>query len=157
MIISCSGITKNAKSKCTSTQAFVELDAFASYGMCTWEMADMCSKWLGEAEEECYKRRSANQQTVNFITADWVMERYYGGESVVNKAKFVNQKNIKACLGRDTHFPALQGCAYHSDWDDYYCWKYCPEYGWCWVNTYCREDSSLCKNSDLSCYLSCGY
>lgn len=154
---SCSGITSSAKSKCaTNRYTFIELSAFASYGLCTWDMATLCSKWLGEAQSECYKLRSAYGLTVNFLTVDWATDYYSGGESVVNKAKFMNQKNIQQYLQKSIFFPELTGCAYHAGWFYNYCWKYCAEYGWCWVNKYCGQDSTICQKSDFPCYSSCG-
>ena len=44
---SCSSITTNAKSKCDSKASFMSLAAFGSYGLCTWDMAKVCSKWIG--------------------------------------------------------------------------------------------------------------
>ena len=154
---SCSSITSNAKSKCATSSDFIELSAFGSYGLCTWDMATLCSKWLGEAQEECYKIRKRNQRTVNFLMVDWATDYYSGEESVVNKAKFMNQKNIKQYLYKDVYFPELSGCSYHPGWFYNYCWKYCAEYGWCWVNTYCGNNEGICRQQDYPCYSSCGY
>ena len=119
-------------------------------------MASICAKWLGEAQDACYDKRSPNNKTVTFLLVDW-LEYDWGGESVVNKAKFMNQKNIQNYLGKDIFFPELQGCSYHSGWFDSYCWKYCPTFGWCWVNQYCGKDANICKQTPLSCYSGCGY
>lgn len=155
----CSVITTNAESKCTSTKDFMELSGFGTLGLCTWDMATLCSKWLGEAQEECRNKRILNGgRTVNFLLVDWI-HYHSGGESVVNKAKFMNQKNIEYYLDRDIYFPEMAGCSYHPGWFYSYCWRYCPSYGWCWVNEYCGEDEDICTQSELSCYdeSSCGY
>ena len=153
---SCSSITTNAESKCRNSWAsFMSLAAFGSYGLCTWDMATICSKWIGEAQEACYQKRKLYKKTVNFLLVDW-LDYYSGGESVVNKAKFMNQKNIKEYLGKDIFFPELQGCSYHPGWFKNYCWKYCAEYGWCWINQYCGDNASICKQKSYSCYSSCG-
>ena len=94
---SCSAITTNAESKCFNYAEFIDLSAFGSYGLCTWNMANVCSKWLGEALDACYEKRKLNGKTVNFLLVDW-SDYYSGEESVVNKAKFMNQKNIKKYL-----------------------------------------------------------
>lgn len=96
--LSCSAITTNAEFNCFSNAEFIELSAFGSYGLCTWDMATLCSKWLGEALEACYQERKLNGKTVNILLVDW-SDYYSGKESVVNKAKFMNQKNIKKYLG----------------------------------------------------------
>ena len=154
---SCSGITTNAEKKCSTTATFIDLSAFGSYGLCTWDMATICSKWLGEADEACYKLRVKNNKAVNFLLVDW-LDYHKGGESVVNKAKFMNQKNIKKYLGKSIFFPELTGCSYHPGWLRNYCWKYCSEYGWCWINKYCGSDASVCQQQDYPCYsASCGY
>ena len=93
----CSAITRNAGKKCGSNRDFIDLSAFGSYGKCTWDMARICSKWLGEAQEACYQKRKVNGKTVNFLLVDWI--DYYDGESVVKKALIMNQKNIKKYLG----------------------------------------------------------
>ena len=153
---SCSGITKNAKEKCNRTSDFMAMSAFAAYGLCTWDMAKLCSKWYGEAQEACYKKRNPYEKTVNFLLVDWLKyhKRY---ESVTNKAKFMNMKNIKNYLGRDVFLPEFQGCSYHSGKLYNYCWKICPRYGWCWTNVYCGKDKNLCKEKALECSGSCGY
>ena len=153
---SCSGITTNAKAKCGTTVDFIILAAFGSYGLCTWDMARLCTSWLGEAQEACYDKRDPLGKTVNFLSVDWI-EYYRGEESVVNKAKFMNQKNIKKYLGRDVYFPELSGCSYHAGWFGSYCWKYCSEFGWCWINQYCGNDANVCKQRDYPCYSGCGY
>ncbi|XP_028390762.1 uncharacterized protein LOC114515665 [Dendronephthya gigantea] len=152
---SCSGITQHAKDKCSTSTTFIDLSAFGSYGLCTWEMATICSKWLGEAAFECLKLRKTLGKTVNFLLVDWA-EYYSGGESVINKAKFMNEENIKTYLGKSIFFPELTGCSYHSGWFYNYCWKYCPKYGWCWINKYCGKDPDICKKQDYPCYSSCG-
>ena len=154
---SCDGITRHAKSKCTSTKDFMDLSAFGTAGLCTWEMADTCTIFLGQAQEECLNKRiNSGGRTVNFLLVDWI-KYYYKEEHVVNKAKFMNEKNIQRYLNRNIFLPELQGCSYHAGWFYHYCWKYCPKYGWCWVNTYCGKDHGICKRSELSCYGSCGY
>lgn len=153
---SCSAITTNAKSKCVNNAEFIDLSAFGSYGLCTWHMAHICSKWLGESQEACYQKRELNGKTVNFLLVDW-SDWYYREESVVNKAKFMNQKNIKKYLGRDIFFPELQGCSYNAGWFRNYCWEYCAEYGWCWINQYCGNNAGICKQKSYSCYSGCGY
>ena len=80
---SCSSITTNAKSKCVSMDSFMSLAAFGSYGLCTWDMAKVCSKWIGEAQEACYQKRKSYRKTVNFLLVDW-LDYYSGVESVVN-------------------------------------------------------------------------
>jgi hypothetical protein len=95
---SCSGITANAKKKCRPYSDFIELSAFGSYGLCTWDMATVCSRWLGQAVEECHSQRKAAGKTVNFLLVDWI-DYFSGQESVINKAKFMNQKNIMSYLG----------------------------------------------------------
>ena len=152
---SCSSITTNAKSKCDSRNTFMSLAAFGSYGLCTWDMAKVCSKWIGEAQEACYQKRKSYRKTVNFLLVDW-LDYYSGEESVANKAKFMNQKNIKEYLGKDIFFPELQGCSYHPNWLHNYCWKNCPKYGWCWINKYCGDNPKICKQKSYSCYSSCG-
>lgn len=153
---SCSSITTNAESKCRNSQAsFMSLEAFGSYGLCTWDMARVCSKWIGEAQEACYQKRKSYKKTVNFLLVDW-LDYYSGVESVVNKAKFMNQKNIKEYLGKDIFFPEMQGCSYHSGWFYNYCWKNCPEYGWCWIDQYCGDNANICKQKSYSCYSNCG-
>ena len=153
----CDGIVKYAKSKCTSTRNFMELSAFGTAGLCIWDMAKKCSKWYGEAQEACLDKRVNNGgRTINFLSVNWI-KYYRPEESVVNKAKFMNQKNIKRYLNRDIFFPELAGCSYHPGWFYHYCWTYCPEYGWCWVNTYCGKDHGICKRSEIFCYGSCGY
>jgi hypothetical protein len=153
---SCSAITTNAKKKCDKSTAFIDLSGFASYGLCTWHMARLCSKWLGEAANECYKLRELKGKTVNFLLVDW-SEYHKGQESVLNKAKFMNKKNIKKLLGKNIFFPELAGCFYHPWWFGSYCYKYCSEYGWCWINKYCGKDANVCKQADYQCYSSCGY
>ena len=153
---SCSGITTNAKKKCNRTSYFMALSAFAAYGLCTWDMAKLCSKWYGEAQEACYDKRKPHNKTVNFLLVDW-LKYYKGDESVTNKAKFMNIKNIKNYLGRDVFLPEFQGCSYHPGKLYNYCWKICPKYGWCWTNVYCGKDESLCKKKTLPCIGSCGY
>ena len=153
---SCSGITTNAKKKCSSRATFIDLSAFGSYGLCTWYMATICSKWLGEANEACYNLRVKNDKTVNFLMVDW-LDYHKEKESVVNKAKFMNQKNIMKYLRKSIFFPELTGCSFHPVWLDDYCWKYCSEYGWCWINKSCGKDASVCKQQDYPCYSSCGY
>ena len=153
----CNAITTNAASKCNTNRDFVELAAFGTAGLCTYDMATVCSKWLGEAQDECRNKRIANRdKTVNFLAVDWI-HYYHGEESVVNKAKFMNERNIKHYLNRDIYFPELAGCSYHAGWFYNYCWRYCSGYGWCWVNKYCGQDAGICKRSELSCYGSCGY
>ncbi|XP_028416051.1 uncharacterized protein LOC114539636 [Dendronephthya gigantea] len=156
---SCSGITEQAKEKCGipgSFYTFIEVSAFGSYGKCIWDMAETCSSWLGEAAFECYNLRERRDLTVNFLLVDWV-DYFAGGESVINKAKFMNQKNIQMYLGKSIFFPELSGCAYHSSSHSNYCWKYCAKYGWCWINVKCGEDPDVCKKQDYRCYSSCGY
>lgn len=92
---SCSGIVTSARKKCDTNSDFIEVAAFASRGLCTWDMARLCSKWLGEAQDVCYGKREPHGKTVNFLAVDWVDY----GESVVNKAKFMNQINIRKYLG----------------------------------------------------------
>lgn len=157
MSSSCGAITSNAKSKCNTSSDLIELSAFASYGLCTWDMATVCSKWLGEAQDECYKIRKSSGRTVNLLHVDWAVDYYSGKESVVNKAKFMNQKNIKQYLNKDVYFPKLSGCSYHPGWFGSYCWKYCAGYGWCWINQYCGNSADVCKRQDYSCYSGCGY
>ncbi|CAH3185650.1 unnamed protein product [Porites lobata] len=152
---SCSSITTNAKSKCNSRASFMSLAAFGSYGLCTWHMAKVCSKWIGEAQEACYQKRKSYQKTVNFLLVDW-LDYFSGVESVINKAKFMNQKNIKEYLGKDIFFPEFQGCSYHPGWFYKYCWKNCPKYGWCWINQYCGDNANICKQKSYSCYSNCG-
>ena len=154
---SCSGITRDAKSKCGTSSDLIVLAAGGTSGLCTWDMATVCSKWLGEAQEECYKIRKRSGRTVNFLHVDWAVDYYSGEESVVNKAKFMNQKNIKQYLNKDIYFPELSGCSYHAGWFGSYCWKYCSRYGWCWINQYCGYNAGVCKQKDYSCYSSCGY
>ena len=152
---SCSDITTNAKVKCGNSRAsFMSLEAFGSYGLCIWDMATLCSKWLGEAQEACYQKRKPYKKTVNFLLVDW-LDYFSGEESVVNKAKFMNQKNIKEYLGKDIFFPELQGCSYHPGWFYNYCWKYCPENGWCWIDKYCGRDANICKQESYPCYSGC--
>ena len=153
---SCSGITTNAKNKCDKYTDFIDLSAFGSYGLCTWHMAKVCSKWLGQAANQCYKLREVYGRTVNFLLVDW-SDYHKGKESVVNKAKFMNQKNIKKHLGKSIFFPELTGCSYHAGWFKNYCWKYCSEYGWCWINKYCGRDAGVRKKADYPCYSRCGY
>ena len=153
---SCSSITTNAKKKCYPYADFTELSAFGSYGLCTWNMATLCSRWLGEAEEECYRLREPMGKTVNFLLVDWI-DYYHGEESVINKAKFMNQKNIKKYLGKSIFFPELTGCSYDSNRSGKYCFKYCSEYGWCWVNQFCGDNADICKQKDYPCYSSCEY
>lgn len=153
---SCSGITTNAKKKCSRSSDFTDLSAFGSYGLCTWDMATVCSKWLGEAEEECYRLRERKGKTVNFLLVDWI-DYYHGKESVINKAKFMNQKNVKKYLGKSIFFPELAGCSYHSGWEGKYCYKYCAKYGRCWVNQYCGDNADVCKKKDYQCHSSCEY
>ena len=153
----CNGITKYAESKCNSTKVFMELSAVGTKGLCVKDMAYKCSKWLGEAAEACLnKRKSKGGGTVNFLTVDYV-EYYHEEESIINKAKYMNKKNIKRYLGRDIFFPELAGCSYHAGWARHYCWTYCPKYGWCWVNLRCGSDNGICKRSEIFCYGSCGY
>ena len=153
---SCGAITTHASSKCTSTLDFMDLSAFGTAGWCVADMAAICSEWLGEAMEECYKKRITGDRTVNFLLVDWI-QYFRGRESVVNKAKFMNEKNIQHYLNRNIFLPELAGCSYHPGWFYWYCWRYCSGYGWCWVNAYCGKDHGLCKRSELSCYGSCGY
>ena len=153
---SCSGITSNAKAKCNTQSEFIELSAFGSYGLCTWDMAYLCSKWLGEAIEECSKLRPTSG-TVNFPIVDWAASQYKGAESVVTKAKLVNQRNIKKFLNRDITIPEEVGCSYHPGWFYNYCWKYCAEYGWCWTEVYCGKDEDICKKQSYTCHGKCGY
>lgn len=157
MSTSCSAITKNAKSKCNTSSDLIELSAFASYGLCTWEMARICSKWLGEAQDECYEIRMSSGRTVNFLYVDWAVDYYSGQESVVRKAKFMNQRNIKQYLKKDIYFPEFSGCSFHAGWFGSYCWKYCAGYGWCWINKDCGNNADVCKQQDYPCYSSCGY
>ena len=154
--IRCSGITTNAKKKCSQYSDFTDLSAFGSYGLCTWDMATVCSKWLGEAEEECYRVRERIGKTVNFLLVDWI-DYYHGKESVINKAKFMNQKNVKKYLGKSIFFPELTGCSYHSSWEGKYCYKYCAKYGWCWINQHCGDNADVCKKKDYQCHSSCEY
>ncbi len=100
---SCSGITTNAKKKCRRHADFIELSAFGSYGLCTWDMATICSRWLGEAQNECYNLRKTMGKTVNFLLVDWI-DYYHGQESVINKAKFMNQENVRKYLGKNVSY-----------------------------------------------------
>ena len=153
---SCSSISINAKKKCDINTTFIDLSAFGSYGLCKWDMATVCSKWLGEAGDACYELREKSDRTVNFLLVDW--SQYYSGkESVINKAKFMHQKNIKKYLGKSIFFPELTGCSFHSTWLGNYCWKYCSKYGWCWINVSCSSDPHLCQGEDYPCYSGCGY
>ena len=151
---SCSGITANAKRKCYPYADFIELSAFGSYGLCNWDMATICSKWLGEAQEECFKRRKTTGKTVNFLLVDW-LDYYSGQESVINKAKFMNQKNVKEYLGKNIFFPELTGCSHNDDWSGKYCYKYCSKYGRCWINQYCGDNPDVCKQQDYPCDSTC--
>ena len=153
---SCSGIISGAKSKCGTPSELIALSASGTSGLCTWDMATVCSKWLGEAQDACYNIRKNKGRTVNFLHVDYAVDYYYKSESVVNKAKFMNQKNIKQYLNIDIFFPEFSGCSYHAGWFGKYCWKYCSGYGWCWINQSC-EDNDVCKEKDYSCYSSCGY
>ena len=154
---SCSGVTSNAKSKCGTSTDLIVLAGGGTYGLCVSDMAKVCSKWIGEAQEECYKIRKRSGRTVNFLHVSWAVDYYSGEESIVNKAKFMNQKNIKQYLNKDIYFPELSGCSYHAGWVGKYCWKYCSRYGWCWINKYCGNNAGVCKQQDYSCYSSCGY
>lgn len=153
--VDCGTITENSKLKCDTTADFVEISAFGSFGLCIQAMAVICSKWLGEAQEACYDLRKPLGKTVNFLLVDWT-HHYSDEQSVVNKAKFMNQENIKRYLGRDIFFPELQGCSLNPLWWGEYCWKYCPEHGWCWVNQECSEENdSTCVSRDYACYSDC--
>ena len=103
-----------------------------------------------------YRLREPMGKTVNFLLVDWI-DYYHGEESVINKAKFMNQKNIKKYLGKSIFFPELTGCSYDSNRSGKYCFKYCSEYGWCWVNQFCGDNADICKQKDYPCYSSCEY
>ena len=55
----CSDIVSEARSKCATSQAFVELSAVGYFGRCIDEMAKYCSRddSIGAAIDECYKER----------------------------------------------------------------------------------------------------
>ena len=148
--LSCSGIVTSAKAKCATRTTFLDLEAIGSYGLCTRDMAKVCSKWLGQAQQACYDKRKTHGKTVNILLVDWV-SNYSGYESVVNKAKFMNLKNIANYLGKKIFFPEMQGCSKN------YCWKLCEEYGWCWSNVYCGADEGICKRQSFECNGKCGY
>lgn len=96
----CNGIVDPAKRKCDTTSDFVELSAFGSKGLCVWDMAWHCSRSLKKAADECYEQRKKYGETVNVILVDYPVSNYYGSQSVMNRAKILNRKNIQRFSGK---------------------------------------------------------
>lgn len=96
----CDGIIDPARAKCATTSDFVELSAFGTAGLCNWEMAWHCSKSLKSAADVCYEQRKKYGETVNVILVDYPVSNYYGSESVMNRARILNTRNIQRFSGK---------------------------------------------------------
>ena len=84
--------------KCDSDKSFVELAAFGTHGLCTWDMAWHCSKdnGIGKAINECNTNRQTHNKIVNFLIVDFAVDNYK--TSVVERARTLNQQNIQTFL-----------------------------------------------------------
>ena len=91
----CIDIVPNAKTKCDTDKSFVEVAAFGGHGLCTWDMAWHCSRdnGIGDAIEECDKKRKTRSKTVNFLSVDFAVDNYE--TSVYNRARDMNLQNIQ--------------------------------------------------------------
>ena len=94
----CNAIVSQARSKCKTSESFVELSAFDTFGGCSDARARDCSKdeAISEAMDECYTERERLGKTVNFLSVDYAVDSVgYETLSVVDRAKTINEKNIK--------------------------------------------------------------
>ena len=94
----CTSIISRAQSKCDTTESFIELAAFGSFGMCIDAMAKSCSKdeAIGVAMDECYSKREKHSKTVNILSVDYAVDsKGYETLSVVDRARTMNEKNIQ--------------------------------------------------------------
>ena len=84
--------------KCDSDKSFVELAAFGTHGLCTWDMAWHCSRnnAIGIAVSQCRTKRQNRSKTVNFLAVDFSVNNYE--TSVVKRANILNQLNIQNFL-----------------------------------------------------------
>ena len=91
----CVDIVPKARDKCNTNGSFIEVAAFGTHGLCTWDMAWHCSRdnAIGAAIDECLKKRENYGKTVNFLIVDYAVDNYE--KLVVERAKTVNQKNIQ--------------------------------------------------------------
>ena len=94
--IRCTGIVSKARDKCDTSQSFIELAAFGSFGLCITDMALSCSKdeAIGEAIDECYTKREMYGKTVNILIVDYAVDSYEK-LSVIDRAKTMNEQNIQ--------------------------------------------------------------
>ena len=91
----CGGIIDAARDMCDTTENMVELAAFGTWGLCTWDMAWQCSWKLGSAVDECYSKRKQLGKTVNIILVDYPVSFYGDNQSVMEKARIMNERNIE--------------------------------------------------------------
>ena len=108
-IIGCVGIIGSASRQCKqeSDSGFIELAGFGTISAtsvflgpsCVKGMAKLCSRSLKRAAEVCYKQREKHNKTVNVLLVDYPVSEYYPKQSVVDIAKFMNEKNIKTFSG----------------------------------------------------------
>lgn len=96
----CDGIIDPARRRCNTNIQFVELSAFGHSGLCVWDMAWHCSRSLKQAADECYKQREKYGKTVNVILVDYPVSNYYGSQSVMKRARILNEKNIQRFSGK---------------------------------------------------------
>ena len=86
--------------KCDTDKTFIELAAFGTHGLCTWDMSWHCSRdnGIGSAANLCYVKRQAHGKTVNIMIVDYAVDNYETSRSVVERAKAYNQLNIQNFL-----------------------------------------------------------
>ena len=96
----CDGIIDPARRRCDTDIQFVELSAYGHSGLCVWDMVWHCSRSLERAADECYKQREKYGKTVNVILVDYPVSNYYGTESVMQRARILNEKNIQRFSGK---------------------------------------------------------
>ena len=96
----CTAIVSKARDKCDTSESFIELAAFGSFGLtlCIENMAKSCSKEeaIGAAMNECFSKREKHGKTVNILSVDYAVDsKGYETLSVVDRARTMNEKNIQ--------------------------------------------------------------
>ena len=90
----CDPATGYARDRCDVCVDLVLVNAFGSYGLCIFEMAELCSLQLYNASDACYYQRRDNGKTVNWIMIDFP-DLTVSPNTVVEVAQGLNERNIE--------------------------------------------------------------
>ncbi|XP_064622782.1 uncharacterized protein LOC135484986 [Lineus longissimus] len=91
---SCSGMPALTRGKCaSSTRDLIIVSAFASLGLCVWDLQKVCNPYIRASAMDCYNERKKRGKTVNFLIADYVNQAPTS-QNVVTVSNALNQLNM---------------------------------------------------------------